>query len=246
MKFNNQIMIEQAIRSYACELEPLYWLLEDALYKDEASEAKGVLEIILYVAKYKPKLLAEGLQEAYRDRLKIITQELIGNSSLQKREAISIRPPIESRDLPFKSEMELKNFLVGTPEVLSSAFDDPIKIMGTEVETDGEYRCDIVAESKSTFYPIELKIAQGTHAVVSQCSKYCYYFYRKLRYGRFKRVQGVVIGNGYDQWSVNELRREGHWIYIMIPNNSGITLSRIQSNPPNSPKRSPRLDSACH
>ncbi|MHA2281513.1 MAG: hypothetical protein ACXAC5_11720 [Promethearchaeota archaeon] len=230
MKFNDPHMIEQTMTTHACELEPLYWLLEDALYDDKKSRARSLLEIILYVAKYKPNLVMEGLQQPFRERLKIIPYELNGNSSLQKREAISIKQPIRSRELPFKVELELKEFLAQNPIILSSAFEDSIKVTGTEVETDGDYRCDIVAESKSVFYPVELKIAQGTHAVVSQCSKYCYYFYRKLRYDRFKKVQGVVIASGFDVWSINELRREGHWIYNILPvpdSNTEITLERI-------------------
>ena len=86
-------------------------------------------------------------------------------------------------------------------------------------------------ESKNHFYPIELKIAQGNHAVVSQCSKYCYYFYRQLRYDRFKKIQGIVIGNGYDAWSINELRREGHWIFTIVPDgDKNIKLKRVENH----------------
>ena len=222
-------MIEQTLNTHESELEPMYWILEDALYENKTSRARNLLEILLYLAKYKPELIQNGLQKPFRDRLKTIASELLGNSSIQKREVISIKPPVKPREIPFSVEMELKNYLVRNHDRLSSAFDDPIKIKGTEVEIEGDYRCDIVAESISTCYPIELKIAQGTHAVVSQCSKYCYYFYRKLRYDRFKRVQGIVIANGFDQWSVNELRREGHWIYEMLPDDNGIILSRIES-----------------
>ena len=95
------------------------------------------------------------------------------------------------------------------------------------MELKNGYRCDVVAESKTRLYPIELKIAQSTHAVVSQCSKYCYYFYRKLRYDRFKYVQGVVLSNGFDAWSINAIRQEGHWILKIVPTNSGIKLLRV-------------------
>lgn len=228
MKFDDCHYIEQAMGTQGPELEPMYWIVEDSLRDGKKSQAEGMLNMILYVAKYKPELMSQYLQEPYRERLKILTHELIGKKSIKKCEAITLKPPISAKKIPFKLESELQKYLVDHPGVLQEALKDPVKIMGIEVETDGDYRCDVVAESASMFYPIELKIAQGNHAVVSQCSKYCYYFYRKLRYNKFRKVQGVVIAAGFDEWSVNELRREGHWIFNMNPtSNTDITLERI-------------------
>jgi len=228
VKFDNPHFIEQALNTHVQELEPMYWIIEDSLRDGKKGRAEGMLNMILYVAKYKPDMVSKGLQEPYRERLKALVHELRGGKSIKKCEAITLKPPVSSKKIPFKLESELQNYLSEHPEILSAALEDSIKIMGIEVETEGDYRCDIVAESSSMFYPIELKIAQGNHAVVSQCSKYCYYFYRKLRYSRFRKVQGVVIASGFDTWSVNELRREGHWIYNIIPTSkTDITLERI-------------------
>jgi len=232
MKFDNQHLIEQALATYIQEVEVMYWILEDAVYKNQPDKARSLLTMLLYIAKYKPDLIQEGLKAPHRERMKTLSHEILEKCSIQKREAISIKSPIKPKKIPFKLESELKEYLVQNQSRLSEAFGDTVKVTGVEVETEGDYRCDIVAESDSTFYPIELKIAQGTHSVVSQCSKYCYYFYRKLRYDRFKKVQGVVIANGFDQWSVNELRREGHWIYEIVPRDEEIVLSRIETNLP--------------
>lgn len=214
--------------THECEVEVMYWILEDALYCGKKDRAKGILLVLLYIGKYKPELIQSGLKKIQRTRLKEITYEIHKNASTQRREAITMKTPILSRDLPFKREKALQEHLAKHKDILEGAFGDRLRIVGLEVETDDDYRCDIVAESEKKFYPIELKIAQSTHAVVSQCSKYCYYFYRKLRYNHFKEVQGVVITNGADAWAINELRRLGHWVYTMIPKDDSIVLSRVQ------------------
>lgn len=230
MDFKNTKLIEQAMETQVSEVEVMYWIIEDSIYKNKKELAHAVLEMLLYVARYKPNLIQEGLNSSYRKRLKELCYHVFSNQIIQSKQAVEIRPSIDPQKIPFKLESELKNYLAENPDILSQALADPIRIIGTEVETDCEYRCDLVAESKKIFYPIELKIGQGTHAVVSQCSKYCYYFYRKLRYNHYKQIQGVVIGNGYDSWSINELRKEGHWIYTIAPSldsKTKISLCRI-------------------
>ncbi len=221
-------MISQTLATHECEVEVMYWMLEDALYHGNKDRAKIILNLLLYIGKYKPELIQSGLKKIQRTRLKEIIHEIHENVATQKREAITIKTPISSRDIPFKREKALQEHLSKNKNILEEALGDRLRIVGLEVETDNDYRCDIVAESETKFYPIELKIAQSTHAVVSQCSKYCYYFYRKLRYNHFKEVQGVVIANGADAWSINELRREGHWVYTIAPvSDTDITLVRV-------------------
>lgn len=231
MELNNHHLIEQAKNTHECEIEVMYWLIEDAIYKGKLSRAKMILEMLLYVGKYKPELIQSGLQPIQRSRLKEIIHEIYENATTQKREAVTIKPPIQSKIIPFKLEKELQNHLAEHKYILEEALNDKIRIVGLEVEAGDDYRCDIVAESSTKFYPIELKIAQSTHTVVSQCSKYCYYFYRKLRYDHFKEIQGVVISSGYDAWSINELRRSGHWIYTISPdeNSKSVILSRVHN-----------------
>ncbi len=222
-------MIAQTMATQEREVEVMYWILEDALYNGNKNKAKIMLNLLLYVGKYKPELIQSGLKKAHRTRLKEITHEIHENVATQKREAITVKTPILSRNIPFRLEKDLQEHLSKNKNILEEAFGDRLRIVGLEVETDDDYRCDVVAESEKKFYPIELKIAQSTHAVVSQCSKYCYYFYRKLRYDRFKEIQGVVISSGFDAWSINELRRCGHLIYTMrsVDSDAKITLERV-------------------
>lgn len=229
MKLNDPYLIKQTMKTFKNEVEVMYWIVEDALYAGKRTRALGMLELLMYIGKYKPELIQSGLRRVQRTRLKEITHELHENTISQKREAITMKHPIQSRKIPFKLEKDLQKHLFEHKSILEDALGERLRIVGLEVETEDDYRCDVVAESSQKFYPIELKIAQSTHAVVSQCSKYCYYFYRKLRYNHFKEIQGVVITNGADSWSINELRRVGHWIYTINPIDSEnmITLERI-------------------
>lgn len=222
-------MIEQALSMHYSEIEPLYWHIEDALYKGDTKTATFCYTIILYAAKYNKDLIQKGLKQVHRTRLQQIAYELFESLVPSNRHSITIKQSISSVEIPFKKESELQKYLSENPLILSNAIGEQVEITGTEVETeiDSEYRCDIVAESKSVLYAIELKINQTTHAVVSQCNKYCWYFYRKMRYNRYKQIQGITIGNGFDQWSVNELRREGIWCYRIESTEDNITLARI-------------------
>jgi len=230
VKLDDPYSISQAIGTTKSEIEVMYWIVEDALHNGNRARAEAMLEHLLYIGKYKPELIQSGLHFIQRTRLKEITHEIYENIAIQKREAITMKFPIQPREIPFKLEKDLQNHLAENKNILEEAFGDQLRIVGLEVETDDDYYCDVVAESSKKFYPIELKIAQSTHAVVSQCSKYCYYFYRKLRYNHFREVQGVVVCNGADAWSINELRRSGHWVYTINPIDSEnkITLERVR------------------
>lgn len=181
MQLDNEHMISQTLATTIEEVETMYWMTESAIYKGDIKQAKIVFEFLLYLAKYKPAFIQKGLQKPYRARLQQISHELYEKSVPKKETSIVIRPAVKPQKIPFKKEAELREYLADHPKILSKAIGQDIKVTGTEIETDDDYRCDIVAENGKYLYPIELKIVKGTHQVVSQCTKYCYYFYRKLR-----------------------------------------------------------------
>ncbi len=218
------------------EIEPIYWRLEDSLYDGKVSDAEFMFDILIYVAKYRKDLLSSALRPRQRDRLKEITYELNGEG-YKRRATIVSRQPLATKKIPFQKEKLLKQYLADNIELLSEAIQEPVTLVGVEVETDCEYACDIVVQSPRTYYPIELKITQADHRVVSQILKYCYYFYRRLRYDKFKEIQGIVISNGMDAWSINELRREGIGVYDIMPDgDKDIKLNRITDLFPSSAK----------
>ncbi len=224
---NDPDKIEGLDTLVAQTMEPLYWVMEDSFTKGDVKLGKDIFTEFMYAAKYKPHLLVDGLKEGHRKRLKNLTYELFGNTAIKEQKTITIKHSSSAKSLPFKKEADLQIYLADNPRVLSSALGEEVRVTGMEVETDFEYRCDITAESEKTFYPIELKIRQADHAVVSQCNKYCFYFYRKLRYSFYKKIQGIVIANGFCDWSINELRREGIWIFDIFKEGDGVRLSRI-------------------
>lgn len=229
-ELNDKRMIAQAEKMSQVEVEPLYWIVEDAITDGRLDRATASYETFLYLGAYRKDMLQKGLKPAQLRRLQEIAYELHGNTKATIRDSeIEIRPGIAPKKIPFEKERELQNYLSGNPHVLSEALEDRITIKGIEVLTDFDYRCDITAQSETKFYPIELKIGMGNHQVVSQINKYCHYFYRKLRYGYYKELQGVVICNGLDQWSINEIRKDGHWCFTIVPKDDNqISLLRVQ------------------
>lgn len=219
--------IQQAKKIHYLEIEPLYWALEDAIYDNKIERAKSIYEIFLYIVSYNKKVL-NALKTPFIDRLRSIAFELYGDGdNLIKRRDILIRHQVSPVSIPFSSEKELNDYLCKNVCILSQALNDDVELYGTEVLVENNYRCDIIVRGKKV-YIIELKITQGTHQVVSQINKYCYYFYRKLRYDRYREVQGVIISNGLDAWSINEIRKDGHLCFVMLNRNGNdIKLEKI-------------------
>jgi len=227
MTLNNPGMIRQANKMFYCEMEPLYWKVEDALRLGNIEKARNLFMILLYAAKHRPELVSSGLKPGHRKRLKELSYELFEDFVPKNGKSIEIRQSIGPVKLPFAKEVELQEYLQTHPEILSRALGEDVRVTGIEVDVGHDYKCDVVAEGEK-FYPIELKIGQTNHAVVSQCLKYCYYFYHKLRYNLYKEIQGVTIGNGFDSWSINELRREGLWCFAIKPaKDHNIELARV-------------------
>lgn len=224
-------LIEQAKKTHVIELEPLYWILEDAITDGKIEIAKSVYDSFLYLAEYNKSILPQGLQPAQIYRLKQIAYEIYGNGSyICKKQEIVMRQSISSTKIPFEKEDDLRNYLASRPNILSNAFKDDVVIKNTEFIIDHNYRCDIIAQSKKKLYIVELKIVKANHQIVSQINKYYHYLYRKLRYGRYQDIQGVIVCNGLDSWSVNEIRKDGHWAFTIVPKNKDIYLERIQSS----------------
>lgn len=209
------------------ELEPLYWVLEDALCDNRRARAMAVYQLFCAVAKLRRGLLCKGLQKTQIARLKEIAYELIDKETCVYKHSIEFKLPLSPKPLPFLNEKALEDYLSNNIHVLEAALGEPLRLVGTQVPTNFDYACDLVVEG-AYFYPIELKIGQSKHGVVSQIEKYCYYFYRKLRYDRYKPIQGVVIANGADAYSINEIRKSGHLLFDIQPvGRTDISLVKI-------------------
>lgn len=195
------------------EIEPLYWIVEDSLFENKKAKAESVFSLLATIAQRRKELIVQALKPAYCKRLQEISYELYGTESFQSQKNIEIKMSTFAKQLPFTKEIELEEFLANHINILEQSLSESLKLTGRQIETIFGYKCDLVVESKNTYYPIELKINQTDHAVVSQIQKYCFYFYRQLRYDRYKLVQGIVIANGFCQWSINELRKNSIRIF---------------------------------
>lgn len=218
---------QSILKDHPSILEPLYWAMEDAIYKNDIKLARAMYVDFAYFAKYRKDDLVREMKPAYLDRLKVLAYELFEEKSMKERKPVTLKAASQSTTIPFDKESQLRDHLAVSPHILSDALDEDVSIMDTEVLTENDYRCDILASSETHYYPIELKIRQANHAVVSQITKYCFYFYRRFRYSFHMPIQGIVIAAGFDAWSINELRREGIWIFDIHPDGDSVKLIRI-------------------
>lgn len=224
---DDNTLVQEALNTDVKTVESLYWALEDAVYDQKTGIARCILESFDYLKIHNHGAYMDGLRDIHRQRISEMKDELSGKMINKTRHPIETKLPIKPVKLPFKKEHKLRDFLYMHPEVIGNALNDKVEHINKEVQTDGEYKCDLTIENQIMFYPIELKISPQSH-VDSQIRKYCYYFYRQLRYSRFRQIQGIVISNGFDTWGINELRREGFWIYLIRPDaDHTIALSRV-------------------
>jgi hypothetical protein len=227
-ELNNLRLIEQTMRAHPSEIEPLYWIMEDAFHTGEKDRAVACYMMLAYHAKYTSRILAENLHKRQLERLKEVSYELFTGQTTRTYQSVEIQYATQPKPLGFGSEAELRDYLANNVSVLCDALGERVVVYGTEIPT--EYgKCDIVVENDHILFPIELKTVQSNHKVVSQITKYVYHFYRSLRYNLYKPVQGVIISNGFDAWSINELRKQGTWIYDAFPDEvQRIRLTRIR------------------
>lgn len=204
--------IEYIKNIHILELEPLYWALEDCYHDGELKRATSVFQMLCCIAKNKKELLINSLNRKKIERIKQLGSELYDSKSYSEQTAIEMKFATLPVEIPFQKESQLRDYLYQNCSILK-IIDKDINRVFREYKLDYNFSCDLIAESNSTCYPIELKIKQSTHSVVSQIEKYCYFMYRRLRYDHYKNVQGIVISNGFDAWSINELRRKNIWIY---------------------------------
>lgn len=228
MNIDDPDLIEEVLSYHPEEIEPIYWVLEDSCYKGDIKLAKSVYRALACVAKHNKPLLRDNLKPVQMTRLKEITFELFGNKTYKERQPITIKHESSPRVIPFEKESELRDYLFQNPKILSDAYGDELEYLETEVKTDFGYRCDIVARSKKYCYPTEIKIGQANHGIVSQIDKYCHYFYRRFRYDMHRLIQGVTIANGYDPYSINELRKNNILCFEVYSSNKyAIYLQKI-------------------
>lgn len=221
-------LIEEVLTYHPQEIEPLYWIIEDSIDKRDVKLAKSVHKAFTCLAKYKKAILSDNLRPIQMKRLKEITLELYGGASYKERCPITIKEGSCVRPIPFEKESQLRDYLVSNLGLLSEAFGEAIKYAEAEVKTNFEYRCDILAHGENVCFPTEIKLRQANHSVVSQIEKYCHYFYKRFRYALYKDIQGVVIANGFDPYSINELRRNNIWCFEAIPHQDGIKLHKVE------------------
>ena len=209
------------------EVEILYWKLEDYLSSGDIKKARIFFDMFCYMAIHRKQFIKDGLKKCHRDRLREINYEMHNKDVPCSRKPIIELNAIKPVEIPFSKEKQINDYLFSNQLILVNALKTDGKITGREIPVN-EYFCDITFENQSVFYVIELKKDQSNHQAVSQLDKYCHYFYLKLRYGLYKKIQGVIIANGFCSWSINEFHRKDRLTFVIKPTDkSSIILQKV-------------------
>jgi RecB family endonuclease NucS len=86
---------------------------------------------------------------------------------------------------------------------------------------------DIVCQDKMTMYVIEVKKSVAKYDVVSQIDKYVLDFKLKLNLKHWNKVVGVVIANGFQNYAINELLKNGIIVLKYSIINDNLNFSRV-------------------
>ena len=72
LKLNNPQIITATQKMHNCEIEVIYWKMEDALTDNKQEDALSMLKMLLYFAKYRSRDLSASLKPIQIKRVKEI------------------------------------------------------------------------------------------------------------------------------------------------------------------------------
>jgi RecB family endonuclease NucS len=176
------------------DIQIFYEILQDEYNHDEKQfdflQDNGCWEILVKLIEVvKNKLTVKNLN--FDNKIILSPQEAEEKSSVDYEYEL-IKIILQSKD-------SLANILGATKQFYFYNFEHPT-LFG---------KVDLVAQDGMTMYLIETKRDEAKHDVVSQIDKYILDFKLKLNLKLWNNVIGVVIANGFPQYVLQELVKNG-------------------------------------
>lgn len=162
----------------------------------------------MYSNSEEKKILQQYLDKEKLKELKRIKKEVESGNPIEELESIN---PIDDNIEPSANDLKLEKQIVKLSYYNLQKLE---KFLGKNLECKGIERetyltggkCDMVLQNdQGTLFPIEFKLNQANHSVVSQIDKYCLHFKLQLIYKLYNRVQGVVIASSFSKYAINAL-----------------------------------------
>lgn len=125
-----------------------------------------------------------------------------------------------------KKEKDLQRMLCKDQNVLKELISKDFVVEDYEHKVMFGY-VDLVGRCEDTVYVIELKKEVAKFDVVSQIDKYMYDFRAKLIYKMWKKVKGIVIANSFQEYALNELKKNDVLCVEYTYQDEKLTLRRI-------------------
>jgi hypothetical protein len=178
-------------------------------------------------------VLKSYLDQDKLHELKRVKREVELGKPILELEAITpIDENIEPTAHDLKLERELVKLSYYSLQDLAPFLGDDLVCKGIERETylTGG-KCDMVAQDNNgTIYPIEFKLNQANHSVVSQIDKYCLHFKLQLIQKLYKRVKGVVIASSFSKYAINALLKKNIICLQYSCENNIVTYKQIRQS----------------
>jgi len=198
------------VQNISKDIETLYYLLDIAVIQGDVEKSKTYLDLLRHEYEQCNKNF-DQLKEDDRFENLINLGKIIDENKLVKKydfEFLKNEQKTESDGKIVEKEKELQRLICKNSYLLKDVISPDFNLESCEQKTTFGF-VDLVGRDKDTVYVIELKRETAKHDVVSQIDKYMYEFKIKLIYKLWKKVQGVVIANCFQDYALRELRKNG-------------------------------------
>jgi len=191
------------------DAETLYYLTYNAFLLGNLENAKMYLEFLRDEFEHDEKSF-DTLKDDHRWKHLIELGHSIDNrKTVTEYKEFSSVKEIPEDDLQITKEHELVLEICKNADILKKSLNasNNFHLFGMEHETMFG-KVDLVGQDKDILYVIEVKKNKAEHNVISQIEKYMIHYELNLIFKLFKKVQGIVIANGFAIYVLKELQKK--------------------------------------
>ena len=210
------------------EVEVFYYFLDIAILQGNIEKAKMFLGFLRHEYEINPESFVELKADERFENL-INLGKIVDEGKLTKPidfETLKNERKTESDEKVVEKEKDLNRLICKNQHLLRDLISEDFIIENYEQKVMFGY-VDLVGRDKDTVYVIELKKEVAKFDIVSQIDKYMYDFKVKLIYKLWKKVQGIVIANCFQDYALTELRKSGIICIVYSYENDVLKLRRI-------------------
>lgn len=208
-------------------IETLYYFLQNSVLLGEKQKAKAYLGLLRHEFVIEPKsfVLLDDEKMLNLQKYGDIVDSDLFITNIDFKENIN-EYEFKRDEEKVKKENELRKMVLKQDIKSLIQADDTFRY--TEIEAKTKYgRVDILGRDKDTLFVFELKKEHARHDLIGQIHKYVICYKLKLIRKMYKKVQGVVIANSFDNFTLNELKHNGHTCLKYSLDNDHLNFTKL-------------------